>query len=303
LKSLERVWLVPGARQWNEGGHAIVRAGFGLEFASPPSARTIRELLALHPKLKDDYPRKQETKGRSIGFPAEALEAEDFRPEISELMLGGFTFDSLRADGIVLRSVALENNSLRVSLAEYETWDTAWARARKVFALMLPLIMEQSGVTAIHLQYLDRFIWEGDSDAFRNDLIFRRDSQFLAPHVFQVPDLWHSYHGYFEYPDQPQRHQLLNVVEARLITAQQAELPPEMGQVADISLNHRVSPGVERAGARVEALNSLDDLLGKEADSGALDAYMNEMHDKNKWLLASLINDELCDKISLPRPE
>lgn len=294
---------MPGARQWNEGGHAIVHAAFALDFEPPPTARTIREILALHPKLRDDFPRKQEFKGRRIGFPAEALGADIFEPEIGEAVLTGFTFDTLNPDGTVKRSIALQNNGLKILRADYETWERTWGEVREVFALLLPLIMEHSGVTALHLEYLDRFVWEGDAGAFRSDMVFRRNSQLLTPHAFEAPELWHSFHGYFHYPDQPEKHQLLNVVEARLIAPESAGLPPEGAPVADIKLTHRAVPGRERANGGMKPVNSLEEFLGTGSKNGTLDEYMNEMHDADKWLLAHLINDELCEKIRLPHTE
>ena len=294
---------MPGARQWNKDRHAIVDVVFALDFTPPPTPRTIRELLALHPKLKDEFPRKQESKGRRIAISSEELETKNFQPEVGDVILAGFTFDSLMEDGAVRRSITLENNGLRVTITDYESWDVTWARARKVFALMLPIIMEHSGVTAFHLHYHDRFIWEGAPNAFSSEQVFRTNSQFLSPHVFQVPELWHSYHGYFEYSNQPQNHQLLNVVEARLINSQSAGRPPEEGPVADIRIIHRAVPGVERSGAKVTPINTFDEVLGGDGDNGALDTYMNNMHDKNKWLLANLINDQLCDMINLDHPE
>ena len=43
-------------------------------------------------------------------------------------------------------------------------------------------------------------------------------------------------------------------------------------------------------------------IVGTGVD-GALDAYMNEMHDAGKLLLARLINDDMCEKIGVDRPE
>ena len=292
-------------RQWNENGHAIVRASFAVSFASPPTPQTIRELLALHSKLSKAYPRRQETQARRIGIQAASLGAEELTSEVGEPILAGFTFDSLQADGQVERSITLKDNNLSITRADYESWEKTWGEARRIFELMLPMLLQRSDVIAFHLQYHDRFIWEGDLTGFRAELIFRRDSQLLAPNIFEVHDLWHSHHGYFEYPDQPHKHQLLNVAEVQLIPSADAGLDPNLGLglVAEIKLNHRTSHGVERAGGRAKVIKTVEEVLGTGDGTGLIDTYMDEMHEKNKRLLRGLINDDMCEKIRLEPPE
>ena len=125
----------------------------------------------------------------------------------------------------------------------------------------------------------------------------------LVPNAFEVGEFWHSYHGYFEYPDEPQKHQLLNVAEVQMLPPENVRLAADLGLVADLTLNHRAWHGIERAGGAGRPLKTVEEVLGAEGDTGMLDAYMNEMHDKDKWLLAWLINDEMCEMIGLERPE
>lgn len=289
-----------GVRQWNEGGHAVVQATFGVELASPAAAATVRELLALHSKLRDRFPRKRETKGRMIGIPSDAFEAEEFRPDVGEPTLTGFTLDSLYSDGRVERSITLDGRRLSVTRADYEGWGKTWGEVRDVFVLMFPILLERSSVAGFHLQYQDRFVWEGEREDFRSDMIFRRESKLLVPNIFEVQDLWHSYHGYFEYPQAPHTHQLLSVAEVQLVPPENAGLEPDSGLVAEVRVRHRAIPGVERAGGPGRAIDDAEQLLGDGA--GLVDHYMDEMHDKNKWILSRVINDDMCDAVGLPRP-
>ena len=290
-------------RQWNENGHAIVNAAFAVSFASPPTQKTIRELLALHSKLSEAYPRKRETTGRLIGIQAGAVEAEELHTEIGEPILAGFTFDSLQADGQVERSITLKDTKLSITRGDYEGWKKTWGEVRDIFELMLPVLLQRSDVIAFHLQYNDRFVWEGDRTAFRAEMVVRKGSQMLVPNIFEAQDLWHSYHGYFEYPDQPHKHQLLNVAEVQVIPPENVGLELDQGLVADIRLNHRTFHGVERAGGRAKPIKTVEEVLGTGSGTGLIDTYMNEMHEKDKWLLARLINDDMCGMIGLELPE
>lgn len=295
-------------RPWNENGHAIVQAAFSVDFASPPVPSTIREALSLHlhPRIRSNYPRKQEIPAIPIPlipFPAHEAAIEAQSMPSNETQLGGFTFDSLKPDGAIERSITLIGNKISVMRADYKNWDKTWREVRELFVLMLPVLLERSAMIGFHLEYHDRFVWNGEHDPFRPETVFRRDSHWLTPNVFEAKDLWHSHHGFFEYRDQPCKHQLLNVVEAQILPIE--DIVNDSGNVlaADVKLKHRVIHGVVRTGGPPEETTAVEAVFGTEGSTGLIDAYMCEMHDENKLILAQLINDNMCDQIKLDRLE
>lgn len=289
-------------RPWSANGHAIVQAAFAITFTARPAESTVRELIGLHSKLKEDFPRKRETLRGEIAISAD-FDAQQLHQASRLSSLGGFAFDSLAPDGKVIRSVTLSDTELSVVRTDYEKWDKTWSEVRKTFNLMLPILLQRSDVSAIHLQYHDRFVWEGDHSKFHADMVLRRESHFVVPNIFDARDLWHSYHGYFEYLKQPQMHQLLNVIEVQTVPSESVGLTPDQGLVVEVRLNHRATPGQDRAGARGTPLTTVQEVLGEGDSTGLLDDYINEMHERDKWLLSRLINDEMCDKIGLERPK
>lgn len=293
-------------RPQNENGHAIVQAAFSVDFASPPVPSTIREAFSLHPQIRSNYPRKQEIRAipiPAVPFPAhkDAGEVQSVAP--SEMQLGGFTFDSLKPDGAIERSITLVGNKISIMRADYESWDKTWGEVRGLFMLMLPALLERSAVIGFHLEYHDRFVWDGERDRFRPEMVFRRGSQWLTPNVFETEELWHSHHGFFEYRNQPCKHQLLNVVEAQMLPIEDTANDSGNALAADVKLKHRVIHGVVRAGGPPEETNAVEAIFGTEGGAGLIDTCMCEMHDENKLILAQLINDEMCDRIKLERPE
>ena len=291
------------ARQWNEGGHAIVSATFAVDFQPRPlPQQTVRELLALHPKFVERFPRKSETTGFLLGIPAGTAEDVQFQPEIGRPVLDGFAFDYLQPSGEVLRAIKLNEGRLSIARSDYIGWDKTWGEVRKDLALMLSVALPTTNVIAFHLQYHDRFVWDGDRSEFTADRVFRRENDLLVPNSFKVRDLWHSHHGYFEYPDQPEKHQLLHTIQVQVVPPGRVGLSSGDGLGIDLRLNHRVYHGVERAGQQPRLIKRVEEVFGPSDAGGLIDAYINEMHDKNKALLARLINDEMCDRIGLERP-
>ena len=293
-------------RPWNENGHAIVQAAFSVDFASPPVPSTIRDALSLHPRIRSRYPRKQEI--RTIPIPAVPVPAQEGPVEVQsvaaeESRLGGFTFDSLKPDGAIERSITLIDNKLSVMRADYKSWDKTWGEVRELFSLMLPVLLERTAVIGFHLEYHDRFVWDSERDRFRPEAVFRTGSQWLTPNVFEAEDLWHSHHGFFIYRNQPCKHQLLNVLEAQLIPIEDTLGGSGSALAADVRSKHRVVHGVVRTGGSPEEISSVEAVFGKEGKVGLFDTYMCEMHDQNKSILAQSINDEMCDRIRLDRPK
>ena len=295
-------------RQWHEGGHAIAQVAFIAELGSPPPPVTVRELLALHPQVSEDYPRKQEFPHvmipglGSIPLPAFGSPNE-MRAAPGEAQPGAFTFDRLRPNGAVQRSITLSGNQLSVIRSDYETWDKTWNEVRHIFKLLLPVLLERLVVTGFHLQFQDRFVWEYAPSSFRPEKLFRRDSPWLTPNVFEVRDFWHSHHGFFEYPNEPDAHQLLNVVETQLIPSTGIIQDSDNWLVIEIKLNHRIIHGVTRSGAIPQSMGSEVAVFGLPEAPGLIDSYMCEMHDKDKRILAALLNDAMCEQIRLDRPK
>lgn len=268
---------------WNEGSHAIVQAAFAVSFSSPVTPKAIREMIGLHSRISEAYPRKQDLSGRRVGLGFRANEPPIVNT--SEEELNGFHFDSLRPNGETERAITLERDNLSVIRADYTNWESIWKEVSDIFSLLLPSALERHDILAFHLQYQDRFRWLGERNDFRAEHVFRSGNPYLAPHVFEVDDLWHCYHGYFENLTEPQEHQQLTVIEA------QALAPPEETVFAQLQINHRVTPK--------EGLSDQEAIMGKGDSKGLLDAYMNIMHDANKQVLRHLLNDEMCDVIGL----
>ena len=286
-------------RPWNEDGHAIVQASFSVDFALPPAPSTIRKALSLYPRIRGKYPRKQMIP--AIPIPPYEAVSEVRAAAAGGMQLGGFAFDSLKPDGGIERAITLVGNQLSIMRADYESWDETWGEVRELFVWMLPVLLERSAAIGFHLGYHDRFVWDGEHAHFQPGMVFRRSSRWLAPNVFEAKDFWHSHHGFFEYRSQPCKHQLLNVVEAQMTSIEDTVRDSGHALAADIKLKHRVSHGVMRAEGSPEETNSAEVVFGTEGDTGLIDTYMCEMHDKNKLILAQLINDEMCDRINLER--
>lgn len=279
--------------QWNEGGHAIYGATFVIVLSPMPPPATMRELLSLHGKVKDNYPRKQETRGIGVRVGIDEQQNAVTEFGVGEQTMRGFTFDSLKPDGQLARAIRLDpmppdSVALSVLRSDYQRWNQTWGEVRSIFELMLPTLSSEAQIVGLQLQFHDRFLWSGQPDDFRPEMLLRQDSDFLAPNIFKAIGPWHSHHGYFEQRREPMPHNLLNVAEVQATAGDASHPDLEFGFLFDVKLTHRIT-----IAANDQELGNLK----------RIDAFMEEMHDQDKWVLARILNDEMCDLIELPKPE
>lgn len=269
---------------WNERGHAIADAAFIIELNQHPNSLVVNELLALHPKLRGDYPRKQEIKTQQFRFHPDAAgrPIQSFAP----VVLDGFRFDSLWPDGSVARAIRLEDKMLIIGRPDYERWEKTWPEVRKVFGVMMPIIMKTCVVVNLQIQIVNRFKIFAPRGAFKPDAILRRDSDLIAAHAFKVHDLWHSFHGFFEESADPAIHRRLTVVNVQLLSG-----ADDLSLLLDIHITQRCDLS--------ESISDAAVLLGHDGDGGLLEAYMSSMHDSAKDVLERVLNDEACGAIRL----
>ncbi|MCA1542247.1 hypothetical protein I6F18_20015 [Bradyrhizobium sp. NBAIM32] len=80
---------------------------------------------------------------------------------------------------------------------QYVSWNWQLERIRALLGSALSMVVGSVLVGNIRLEYLDRFYFDGTPDQAAPDLVLRKDSPYVAPHVFSRRDLWHSHTGAF----------------------------------------------------------------------------------------------------------
>jgi hypothetical protein len=262
--------------------HAIVHVLFAIELSSPLDSSHLRQLDAQHTKVKDDLPRRARGQGIIVHMGTQAGEIEQAAsPDIASL-----TFDRLAPDGTVIRALRAHGNVLQVFQTEYARWGPTWEYAHSLFALALPIVIGDRSVTALMLQYLDRFTYIGDYNAFRADMIFDTNSSLLARHVFGRSLNWHSHTGYLDEIAGPPGYRRLDQINVDVLDDQTSG-----GPIVNILLNHIARLHTPCTG---DALFDLD-----TTGVPLISALMAELHNADKAALSDLLNDDMSLRIGL----
>jgi len=260
--------------------HAIKSVSFAVELDGPLDKDAFAEISSLHPKLQQKLPRKIENTGFLVNVnPRIGLQATTPTPEIS-----GIVFDRLMPDGTQEWSLDVSSKHVVVGGANYTRWNDMWAEARALFRVVLPTVLRSRSVTTIGLQYLDEFKWRGNRSDFRAEFLFQKGSNYIAPNIFELNDLWHNHHGFFRHCDSPCAHRGLTNIN--IDVADQEDF-----RVIAISTAHRA--------LLPESIVDIDTLMGANDSTGTLDELLETMHQLNKELLGGLLTPDMQERINL----
>lgn len=259
--------------------HAIESVSFGVEWQFPLSPTVMATLETVYEAtLKLQLPSKKPLQHLEMEFSADGGNL------IKQNQLsGGWMFERFAPDGRIDCSMMLAPNALAVTLHSYSRWDDVYTAAAEMMRPLLPLIAVSSGgLTVFGLQYLDVFRITGEPADFRPEMLLRQDSEFLPPSVFKRNSLWHAHHGYFtDMSDKPPWRKL-TVINTDLID----ENSDRQLRILTMHRTMFSSPLLD-----VEQLEAHGTFSFRTA--------MHDMHNENKTVLRSLLNDPMLKRIRL----
>lgn len=265
--------------------HAIKSVSFGLEWQKPLQVDELTLLTALHARIADTLPRVTPLQELffqvKVGAPDPSQE-----PQPAKQQVAGVVFDALQRNGEPAWSLNIQKNILAVNCHVYTRWADIWTQARALMAPFIPpLLLRERGISVIGLQYGDQFKVVEDPRGFRAEDLLRAGTPLVPADVFELEDLWHSHHGYFERHGGPTAHRRLNAVDVDVVDGSD-------GRLIQVATAHRAM--LDKPASDPSRL--LND------EGGELEQHMVELHNANKSLLRKLLNDDICDRIALRKP-
>jgi uncharacterized protein (TIGR04255 family) len=198
---------------------------------------------------------------------------------------GGRVYNRTRQDGTLESELRVERLSIVYRTTAYTRWADIWGRARRYFATLLPVYTQVGTITAINLNFQDKFFWDGDIALCRPAALLRPQSNYVCPHVYAARDLWHSHTGAFSRADANTKR-LLNV---NLDCLDETATPPQRRFVA---ITTGLTDQLNQSGYTVTALHGADAV-------NYLDQHLPVLHNLSKDTFRNVINDAMCQRIAL----
>jgi uncharacterized protein (TIGR04255 family) len=165
---------------------------------------------------------------------------------------------------------------------KYVRWDPFFGEFNQVVGSVLRSLLSMSKVSAIKLEYWDRFIWTGSMEKMDPWALLKKNLPLVALGAARAGASWHSHCGWFE-PQTKGIRRLVNVnVDVLEIKLQGAQKPsPTVGIYTMCQDDFGMPPS------------------GNFADVDAISMKLVELHVALKRLLSDIICDEMQKRISL----
>lgn len=193
----------------------------------------------------------------------------------------GVFFDSYKRDGSVDWRLQFRDNLCAVNCLTYTRWVDIGERTISLLRRAAAVLqMSDNPIRAVQLQYIDRF----NADAGANyDLsqLLRKDSELLPPALWERGALWHVHEGWFTTSD----------------------LPLGASRVLEVVNLSGLQEGSGSYFVQIDALHKAEFPSGREfvdaMSEGLVDQTFENLHQKNKALVLSLLQESVAAQISL----
>ncbi|RWP80458.1 hypothetical protein [Mesorhizobium sp.] len=127
-------------------------------------------------------------------------------PQVQQSISSGMQFQKLslvRVDenqvaNKVVEELSIDPNHILYRNMNYSWWENVSGSYWEMCSDSISSIVESVPLRTVRLEYLDRFIYDGDPEAATADGVIRRESELVSPHIFNLTDLWHSHTGKLE---------------------------------------------------------------------------------------------------------
>lgn len=267
--------------------HAIEQVAVVVQFSAPIQDDTLfSRIMTAAEEFRDELPL-----GGPIQHPFQMLAGVGgFQIAVQPQVLAapraaGVTLSVTRQGSVVEEELRVDRMSITFRSGAYVSWKTLWAKVERYLEPLVPLYAETALIAAIGLTYLDKFYWQGDIPNVRVASLLREGSEYVAPHIFGVTDLWHSHTGAFVKVDgETKRLVNINLDSADENYNGSTRRVVTIATALTDMFNH---PGyVQRAYSAAES-------------ASVCAKHLDMLHTYNKQVMQRTLNDEICKRIAL----
>ena len=261
--------------------HSINEVVFVLHFSKPLSEEDLEALTQLEDQLKDELPKMEDKKGTGFSFSSDSQQIEALP---SRLM--AIAFKRMNDKNEFDWALRAEGNFIAVNCLNYGNgWKEVWPKAKDYLnQAAQKLINTELSVESLALQYIDRFIYEGQIDCYKASTIFDEESEYLNKKVTNVGPYWHIHQGWFDtIKELPVR--ILNILN---ITAAVAD------KEHHTTIDHSATIQFRKKITNYKTLFE-DTMKG----TTTIDYFFDLLHEENKQVLRDLLNSDRINEIKL----
>lgn len=266
--------------------HAIVECTIFIEFLPVFTHAVRQKLVNLASRFTEKLPKSdvQKVVEQSVTMTPQGPQVS-FKEELS-----GVELQRVKPDGNLEWMLRTTENIISVHCLDYTRWNKVWPQAKYYLDAAFEQIQgSESFVNAIGIKYIDRFVYQGQTQEYKISELFTEDSPLLANHLFKSGPLWHSHIGWFEEVEGIDDLSCLNQVN---IDATFANFSGLKKPVTTIEHNAILRTGQNKSDISFFTQN-------ENPENSKFDQYMFILHNINKKVLSLLLNNDIKTRINL----
>lgn len=169
--------------------HSIEQVVFVLQFDRPLEDGAFKQVSDISATFSEHLPAVSEIQRFAIAFGAPGSPP----PPIQ----GGMSYRKFAPNGILDTELRVDRGSITYITSSYTRWNPTWEKAKYFINQLLTIYIKHARVANISLNYTDKYVWLGDSAAFKPDLLIDSSSKLVSHNIFSIEDFWHSHTGAF----------------------------------------------------------------------------------------------------------
>ena len=246
--------------------HSIQHVLFSLEWQGELTEDMFKHIHELAPKLKSNFPNSKLVK---------LMEgASSNKEHIVQVV-----FERVGKTGNVVSQINVSQSKCIIVISEYIRWKPTLEVVMRYFKILLSEIMKEKSIDTISLQYIDVFTWKDDPENLDLHKVFKKDTPFLAPNIFDQKNICHCQYGYLIEKFLGLDGKCLDNINVSIVENQN-------DRVIQIQTIHQFTLNKPLRMATKDYLQSIEQV-------------QNKLHDHNKDTLKKLFSNEVCAKIDL----
>lgn len=254
--------------------HAIQEVAFALTFSRRFSHDEMEGFAKAHNRWQGELPKMDRDQVTvMVARPAAQV----------EVPARGTSFERYKADGSPVWRMRASDNWLAVNCLAYTGWADVWSHARQLLHQGAEVISaEDNRIGALALQYIDVFVWEGDTTQYDLGELLRKDSEFIPESIWGKGPFWHLHQGWFRADGIPEGG-------ARLLERMHLDALPQ-GDTPVVKFDNTLRLDL------LEGVTFPDLFAGEDA---LVDRVFEQLHEGNKLALAGYLGESMRERIGL----
>lgn len=250
--------------------NAIESLVFFINFDRPFEKGTIEAIDSQYENISAQFPKRIVPKGIKIEVTNDNV-SQSFDDPCAIL------YESFGPNGQLQRSLKIENNTIQIFTTEYTSWSAKLNDVKPLLEMTIIPSLTCMRITALGLNYTDRFTLEENEDKLES--ILNRECDLLPSHIFSRDNSWHAHTGWFEANNVDEQTRLLHNLNFSFVK--------DRKKVLKATLLHRI-----------DYLTPMDSSNGDDMISQAINAFTS-LHALDKQIFKSALTAEMQSKIGL----